>query len=378
MAGSPISLGWVYSFPVLPKPVSAIDVVHQLSDPAVRTSNRRRPAVLSLALVALVFLSCTDNTEQVTGTPEPPEECPAGQIQTPTGCEEPPPEGCPTGQVETPSGCVEPIGQTEPDLPDLADAGLEGPLRVRMTPSGRLLIADSRARMVFVQAPDAITPGQGFEVSGKPLSVTLLGDRIYVGVEEDQVVRAYQAVGGEADASFEPVAVGRPADMVGDTVEALLFVLDGLDRSVKVLDADGALVRTIGAGTLGAPTALGLDPARRRVLVSDYGSIGGEAVVRIFGYDGSEVGAIDGTAEFSRPQGAAVDGAGRVYVADALLASVLVYDGDTLEQVGTLGGRGTGSDGLRLPTSVAIDPSATVFVASFAGGVVGAFPGGAQ
>lgn len=330
-------------------------------------------AAVGLAAVlafAVSLGSCGGDTEPVTDLPGPPDDCPPERT-TPDGCL-PAPEP--------------PIGRVEPELPGVGDATLVGPLRLVPTPSGRLLVADSRAGWVFVVNPALLEPIQGIEVEGKPLSVELLGDRIYVGVEAEHTVRFYRATDGSADGSLGAGAVGRPADLAADTIQGLLFVLDGAARVVKVFDPSGVLLRTLGDGELVAPTALGLDPVREEVLVSDYGPGGGPATVHIYGYDGTPAAVIDGTGDcgmvsctggFSRPQGAAVDSAGRIYLTDALMAAVLVFDRETLTQTGTLGGRDTGA-GLRLPTSVALDSAGTVFVTSHAGGSVERLEGGVQ
>ena len=63
---------------------------------------------------------------------------------------------------------------------------------------------------------------------------------------------------------------------------------------------------------------------------------------------------------FSRPQGAAVDGAGRIFLPDALLSQVFVYDPVSGDRVGTFGERGF----LRVPTDVVLDAAGDLFIAS--------------
>jgi sugar lactone lactonase YvrE len=115
---------------------------------------------------------------------------------------------------------------------------------------------------------------------------------------------------------------------------------------------------------------MGLDPTRQWVMVSDYGSAdGGDASLKIFGYDGSLIKQLSGAGScgmlgcsggFSRPQGAAVDAQGLIYLPDALLAQVLLYDPVSWNQTGTLGDHGF----LRVPTDVVFDDFGDLFIAS--------------
>jgi hypothetical protein len=71
-----------------------------------------------------------------------------------------------------------------------------------------------------------------------------------------------------------------------------------------------------------------------------------------------------------------VDDLGRIFVADVLLAKVLVFDRETLEQVGELGG-GAGDPTLFVPLDVAVDTDGDVFVTSNRTRSVEVFPNGA-
>ena len=89
--------------------------------------------------------------------------------------------------------------------------------------------------------------------------------------------------------------------------------------------------------------------------------------MKIFGYDGtlraeiSGGGPCDGSGcadGFSRPQGLAVGQDGRIYVADALLATVLVFDRGTLAAAGRIGDRSF----IRLPTDVVVGAEGDLFI----------------
>jgi hypothetical protein len=263
-------------------------------------------------------------------------------------------------------------------------------MRMAGTPAGRMLVADPQGRMILRVDPAYLLPDQGFEARGKPLSVALLGDAIFVGNSEDRAIDVYEAIGGGYRTTFGQGLIERPADIVADTGLALLFVLDTKTREITVFEPDGTALRTIsGPGSsdnqLLSPTALGLDRARGEVLVSDYGPEDGPAAVKIFAYDGAYVGLIDGSGScgmlgcsggFSRPQGIFVRG-DQLFFTDGLLASVEVFDRTTLAPVVSLGGRNAGYPELRLPTDVFVNDVGDVFAASYQSGSVEVFPGGA-
>ena len=282
-------------------------------------------------------------------------------------------KACPPGQVD--KGCSidpPPPPPVNYQLPAVFLDRMVSPLRVDRTPWGWLLLTDSQLRMVLRVDPVSLQPIQGIETNGKPLGVAGMGGAIYVGDVSNRTVAVYGADGGNFRKTFGPGAVEYPADMAADPAQSLLFVLDGKRREVRVFDASGSLVRTIsGPGTLAdqltAPTALGLDPARQWVMVSDYGQDGGYASLKIFGYDGTLVRAISGQGKcgmlgcsggFSRPQGASVDAAGRLYMPDALLAQVFVFDPATWAITSVLGGNGAFS----VPTDVTVDAAGDLFV----------------
>jgi len=307
-------------------------------------------------------------------------DCPPG-AEKKGECEEPPPPPPPPP----------PDGTVEPDLPSVSTDVMHTPMRLAGTPEGRMLAADPKARMILRIDPSYLLPDQGFEARGKPLSVALLGDAIFVGNSEDRQIDVYDAIGGGYRTSFGAGRAERPADIVADTGLALLFVLDSKTRQVTVFEPDGTVVRTIsGPGSadsqLLSPVALGLDPVRGEVLVSDYGSETVPAAVKVFGYDGTYVGLVNGAGEcgmmgcsggFSRPQGVFVR-ADQVFITDGLLASIEIYDRTTLGYSSTLGGRDSGFPDLRFPTDVFVNDAGDVFAASYQSGSVEVFQGGAQ
>jgi len=263
-----------------------------------------------------------------------------------------------------------------------APTSLESPVRLSTTPSGELLVTDSRAPGVLTVNPATLVPEQVLEINGKPLGVALMSGRMYVGNGSTGTVEIYDGR-GRRRGSLEPVE--KPTDLATDESENWIFVLNAGRSVIQVFDRQGRRVTEIsGPGTapdqLLLPMGIAVDPGRREVYVTDYGDMDdGNASIKIFDYDGQFLGIISGRGNcgmlgcsggFSRPQGIAVDGQGQIFVVDALLSQVLVFDRATLKLVRTIGDRTV----LRRPLDVVIGGT-DLFVTSSGGGAVVAFRG---
>ncbi len=278
--------------------------------------------------------------------------------------------------------------QLQPALRGAPRPSLVSPLRLAVTPGARtILTSDPQSDLVVELDAGSLTPVGAIRLRGKPLAVGLAGGRIFVGNATTRTIDVLRG-NGRLAYSFGRDAVGYPADLDVDANQGLLFVVDGLARDVKVFTVDGSMRRAIGgSGAFRAPVAIALDTARREVLVSDYGNPDGgvAAAVKIYTYDGQYITEISGRGRcgslgcsggFSRPQGLTV-AQDRVFLADGLLAAVLVFDRTTLSPVGTLGGRLVGPPYLRLPTDVVVGRNGDLFVASSLTGRVEVFRGAA-
>lgn len=277
----------------------------------------------------------------------------------------------------------------DPTLPGFFLDGMASPVRAFGTPEGRLLVTDAKHKMVLRVDPVSLRPDQALRVGGKPLGVAHLGQRIYVGNADRATVEIYAAQGGDLIGDVGRGMVTYPSDIAVDPLRGLVFVVDGVERMVKVFDSAGLLVRYIaGPGTaadqLVTPIGIVVDTARQQILVSDYGAPPEvKASVKIFDYDGTYVDLISGagkcgmlgcTGGFSRPQGLAITPGGQIYLADAMLSQVLVFDRATKALVRTIGGYPT----LHVPAGVVITARGDLFVVSTATASVVAFLGGAQ
>jgi DNA-binding beta-propeller fold protein YncE len=285
-------------------------------------------------------------------------------------------------EERTPTGGEE--GGEEVTFGLLGAITLRSPLRLALTSGGQVLVTDSRLDLVVEIDPTSQTPARGIAVSGQALGVVALGDRIFVGNGTRRTVEIFSTTTGSATGTFGAGAVEYPIDLAADDGQGLVFVLDGRAREVRVFDELGGLQRVIsspgsGPEQLATPMGIAVNGARNELLVSDWGVDGGAASIKIFDYDGRHVDQIPGEVScgmscpggFSRPQGLAVDDRGRIYVADALLGTVLVFDRATKELTGEIGGRPE----LRVPTDVLITKNGDVLVVSNRSASVKVYPG---
>ncbi len=326
---------------------------------------------------ALLLNGCTvDDRDMVTDTDASfaKNDCPyPGHKKCPP---EPPPEP--------------PPGPVEPDFPAAAFDAMKAPLRMALTPAGRLLVSDGQARKIFTVDPTTRLPDGEVEIDGKPTAIAYLDDVVYVGNPSRGTIEMYNADGGGFAGDFGSGTVGHAMDMAVDGGAGLLFVVDGAGRNVKVFDGAGQLQSTIGSpglapGQFANPIGIAVNDSLQEVYIGDYGPDADPANIKIYGYDGTYVTEISGAGNcgmlgcsggFSRPQGISVSPDGRLFVADAMLAGILVIDRATLEVASTLGGRDTGIPALRIPAGVVVSGD-NVYVASNRSHSVEVFEGGA-
>jgi DNA-binding beta-propeller fold protein YncE len=168
----------------------------------------------------------------------------------------------------------------------------------------------------------------------------------------------------------------RPTGLAYDPVGGRIYVADTYAHDVKIFDADGKLLATLGRrgsgeGEFNYPTHLAF--ARGELYVTDTLNsrievfrMDGTGLVRTFGARGLYVG------NLVRPKGIAVDSEGNVYVVESYHDHLLVFDrgGDFLMAIG-----GVGQDAGRfyLPAGVWVDARNRVFVADMFNGRVAVF-----
>jgi DNA-binding beta-propeller fold protein YncE len=246
-------------------------------------------------------------------------------------------------------------------------------VRLARTASGNLLVSDYLGATVIRLDPLSLEPVGGFRIQGHPVGLAAAGGRIFVTDASRRVVAVFTP-SGKWRSEFGGGLLRDPVDLEVDQARELVFVADGAGGAVKVFDFQGRPHSSL--GNLRHPTGLAVDSALQEVLVSDYGDLtqGEYASLKILDYQGNLVASISGkgncgmlgcTGGFSRPQGVALDDRGRIYLADALLGQVLVFDRTTLRLVGRLGSFGEGPGQLLLPLDVLAMPGGEIVVTSY-------------
>lgn len=205
---------------------------------------------------------------------------------------------------------------------------------------------------------------------GKPLSVAVRkwrrGDVYFVGNDDLKTVDLYWVYDGKVKLFkrlFEKNNV-QAVDMYLSKEVGKLFVVDGLNNDVKVVDYRGRVRQKIGGfGALIDPKGVAYDWLNKEVLITDYGDpkLGISASIQIFSSQGQHLKTITGA--FSRPQGIDASG-GKIYVTDAMLGQVLEIDRSNGEVLKTYGCLGTNEGHLLLPMDVVVDETTqTLYVA---------------
>jgi DNA-binding beta-propeller fold protein YncE len=262
-------------------------------------------------------------------------------------------------------------------LPDMV-----GPLRLAETPVG-LAVGDYVGRQVLFLDPATLEITDAFPIytdetmleGGKPLSVGWMNGRLYVGEERTGLIQVFEKSGKGKNsnwvlvsASLLPAPVVQPSAIEADVFMGLLFVASKGEKAILIVDEAGNEVRTIGG--LGNPQAIALDRAGQRIFVSDDGvedcnwlGCSMSSVIQVYDYNGQLLSTISGNTgnagyKFSRAQGVALDGFGRLFMADSYRHEILVFtetSPNIFNASGILGGKGAAIGQLLLPTGVMIE-----------------------
>ncbi len=256
---------------------------------------------------------------------------------------------------------------------------VSAPARLAVDSAGAVYIADPAGGRVVVRAADGRVV-RSLDTPEYPVSVAVdaLGN-VYVGEGRRGRIDVYNAAGqralslggGDGEVAF-------PSDIGIHARTGEIFVADSGAHVIKRYGAGGGLLQTIGAkgtapGQFDVPVSLFVDSQHDQLYVADQRN----SRIQIFGTDGAFHSCIASLnpakcGGFSllpcgngrqADQGLWVDAAGRIYVADAFLGTVLVLDGNgnVLTTIGTFG---EGAGGLEAPADVVIDSRQRLFVSS--------------
>lgn len=222
---------------------------------------------------------------------------------------------------------------------------LRQPLGVDVDAAGRVYVVDAFAKLVRIYDAEGKSLSQlgGPQVFSRPagIGVDPRGERVYVadagGVDksEEHRIRVFDAKSGAHLFDFGkrgtgPGELNLPRDVaVGP--DGRLYVVDAGNFRVQVFEPDGRHVATFGSvgryfGNFARPRELALD-TQGNVYVSDaaFGNF------QIFDRDGRLLMFVgnrserDAPARYMLPAGIAVDGDGRIYMADQYFRKIDVY-----------------------------------------------------
>lgn len=242
---------------------------------------------------------------------------------------------------------------------------LRSPMRITVNPDDDLVVSDFQKGRIYTFDKDTMQLVRLFPVAGKPLAVGCYDRRVLVGNTTMGTIDVFKR-NGRMLYSFA-TEVQWPSDMALDAARDRVFVVDSKQKAVVIFDLVGNFRMKIPAvppdnSLLAAPSAIALDTTAKRVYVSDYGDQANSIYprIQIFKYDGRLVSTISGKigmfgTRFSRPQGLAVDGRGRLYMLDYLSAEILVFDGYSGTLIKTFGEYGEAPGQLRRPVDLVLD-----------------------
>lgn len=233
------------------------------------------------------------------------------------------------------------LGQTASVTPAGTLTGVNHPTRLAATAGGGVYVTDQVASQV-VEFNAAGAEVARFTISQGPVGIaTGPGGQIYVS-RMDGTVGIYDAA-FTVTGTFNPAPMtfGQPNGLAVHPTTGEVYVADTGSNMIMVFDAAGVLQRAWGVegsllGQVMSPAALALDPAMGRVLVADtdnfriqgYNTSG--MLFRVFGYKTLYVGSSQ-LAWLARSNSIAVDACSNIYVADALMGTVRVFNSSGIE-----------------------------------------------
>ena len=231
------------------------------------------------------------------------------------------------------AGCVD--SADNPPAPDT-------PVRIAWGSGSQILISDYQKGAIHFRDSQTLALERSLVIKGHPLAVGYAQGKIFVGNETTQCVEVYDSTSGAKLYTLGdgPGSIPLPNDLAIDETSGRVFVTDSSGSRVAVFSLDGPLLYTITDSLLRQPISIVLDVAGEHLYVGNLGSEGSTpnvygGNVLVFTVAGQFERSIAG--DFTHPKGLTADAAGHLYLVDAILGQVLVFDTLTGLEVARLG-----------------------------------------
>ena len=228
-------------------------------------------------------------------------------------------------------------------------------------------VFDAGGKQIAVAQPPASTGAEHVPVW---IAIDPLTSEVYVTDRPTGDIYIYDRDGVylRTLALAQPISGWQPVGIAFDTA-GWLYVADlsGPTPRIQVIDRQANVVRTLGEEhQLSFPNGMAVDAAGY-LYVADSNN----GRLMVFGADGSlaaQVGRGSGEGNLGLPRGVAVDGQGRVFVVDSTGQGVFIYRSPTsddrrLDYLGYFGGEGLDDAKFEFPNGGAVDGRGRVYVA---------------
>ncbi len=265
------------------------------------------------------------------------------------------------------------LGQVDPPahVGTLGES-LRSPARLAVAADGTVLVTDPFKNHIARFDADGTFLGT-WSVPAGPIGIAAHPDgRYFVSLRDEGRVAIYDGtftfVGylGDGDPMVDFV---QPTDLDIAADSGRIYVVDGPADKLYGFSADGSLALLLGtrggqAGEFRFPSALAVDEGNERLVVADHDNFRiqtfttGGVFEQRFGYRLKFTPGSPSEGWVVRTQGVAVDGEGRIYVADAQMSTVRVFDA-TGSELAKLLEFGTEPGDLRTPCDVALSADGT-------------------
>ena len=263
-----------------------------------------------------------------------------------------------------------------PHLDSLTER-LHGPARLAVAPDGSLYVSDPlRGSIVRFDALGEFSAE--WPVAEGPIGVAVHPDgRVFVSLRDEPKVAVYNSAFtflGHLGNEDPRVSFVGPTDIDIAVDTGRIYVVDSEADRIYGFESDGSLALILGSrgvwpGQFVYPSAITIDEPRNRIIVADHD----KCRLQVFTTAGvflqqfgdrlkSSAGVLEGW--MPRPLGLTADAEGHVYLSDALMGTIRVFD-PTGAELGKSAGYGYEPGQLRVPCGLAVSNDGTrLYVAS--------------